>query len=191
MQLSKSPLVEMVSLRPCFLRSVHLERDFHGKDAADSYIVTRSTRSALSLLSRGVADPSYRAQCVSGPYGSGKSALALFFAKLMEKEQHNGLRARARQSLGTTGEQLLPGDGEGYITILATGVREGLSACLVRSLKRSLEMSGREVLLETLLRDHAGAVDNPNPDTRQVVALFEGLAQLCSCLLYTSPSPRD
>ena len=80
MNASRTPLAEMVSLRPRFLRSVNLERDFHSRDAADGYLVTRGTLAALSLLSRGVNDPSYRAQCISGPYGSGKSALALFFA---------------------------------------------------------------------------------------------------------------
>ena len=180
MRRSSPSLTDMVTLRPRFLRSVHLERDFHRKDAADGYLVTRGTRSAFSLLTRGIGDPSYRAQCISGPYGSGKSALALFFARLMEKEQHNGLRPTARQSLGPIGEQLLPADGEGYVTILATGTRESISACLARSLKRSLEMSGRQRLLNALSRKHSGALNDPKPSTRQVVALFEDLARLSS-----------
>lgn len=178
MNRSEAPLIEMISLRPRFLRSVNLERDFHSKDAADGYLVTRGTLAALSLLSRGVNDPSYRAQCISGPYGSGKSALALFFAKLLEKEQSNGLRAKARRNLGLIADQLLPPDGEGYVTVLATGVRENLSACLVRSLKRSLEVSGRGALLESLLREHETVLDAPEPNGRQVVALFEDLARL-------------
>lgn len=178
MRASKTSLIEVLSLRPRFLRSVNLERDFYTKDASDGYLVTRSTRAAFSLLSRGVADPSYRAQCISGPYGSGKSALALFFAKLLEKEQSNGLRPKARQELGAIADHLLPSDGDGYVTILATGTRENLSACLLGSLKRSLEMAGRGALLEALQRGHGAVLANPNPSTRQIVALFEDLARL-------------
>jgi energy-coupling factor transporter ATP-binding protein EcfA2 len=177
MNACRTPLAEMISLRPRFLRSVNLERDFHSRDAADGYLVTRGTLAALSLLSRGVNDPSYRAQCISGPYGSGKSALALFFAKLLEKEQSNGLRTKGRQDLGPIADSLLPSDGEGYVTVLATGGRENLSACLVRSLKRSLEMSGREALLEALSRQHEAVLVASDPSTRQVVALFEDLAK--------------
>jgi len=178
MQANRTALIDMISPRPRFLRSVHLERDFHGKDAADGYLVTRGTLSALSLLDRGTSDPSYRAQCISGPYGSGKSALALYFAKLLEKEQSNGLRPKARKNLGAIGAQLLPADGEGYVTVLATGTREGLSACLVRNVRRSLEVSGRASLLDAVLNRHPGVVDNPKPSTRQVVVLFEDLAKL-------------
>jgi len=178
MQTSKTPMIEMITPRPRFLRSVHLERDFHGKDTADGYLVTRGTLSALSLLNRGTSDPSYRAQCISGPYGSGKSALALYFAKLLEKEQSNGLRPKARRNLGAIGAQLLPADGEGYVTVLATGTREDLSACLVRNLRRSLEVSGRIDLLDAILSKHNDVVDNPKPNTRQVVAIFEDLAGL-------------
>lgn len=178
MIVNEIPVAELISLRPRFLKSVHLERDFHGKDTADGYLLTRGSITALSLLSRGVADPSYRAQCISGPYGSGKSALALYFAKLLDKEQHNGLRERARRSLGAVADALLPADGDGYVTVLATGVREGLSTSLVRNLKRSLETSGRAHLLRALSDKHAHALGNPVPGTRQVIALFEDLAEL-------------
>ena len=73
----RSNMNELISLNPRFLRSVHLERDFYAKDAVNGYLVTRGSLTALSLLARGASDPSYRAQSISGPYGSGKSALAM------------------------------------------------------------------------------------------------------------------
>jgi len=94
MAINDTVVSEFTSLSPQFLRSVHLERDFHAKDAADGYLITRSSRIALSLLARGVADPSYRAQLISGPYGAGKSALAMYFARLLDKDKacYNGFR---------------------------------------------------------------------------------------------------
>ena len=154
MPVGKSNMAELVSLNPRFLRSVHLERDFYAKDAIDGYLVTRGSLAALSLLARGASDPSYRAQCITGPYGSGKSALAMYFARLLDKASNNVNREEARQYLSDIGEQLLPPSNQGYIPILATGARENLCTCLVENLKRSLQKSGRNGLLRRLLHQH-------------------------------------
>ena len=174
----KSSMAGLISLNPRFLRSVHLERDFYAKDAIDGYLVTRGSLAALSLLARGASDPSYRAQSMSGPYGSGKSALAMYFARLLDKTSTNAAREEARQYLGEIGEQLLPPSNQGYIPILATGMRENLCACLIESLKRALQRSGRNGLLQSLLRKHRPVVTGTRTDTRALVELFEDLARL-------------
>lgn len=178
MAVGKSSMVGLISLNPRFLRSVHLERDFYAKDAIDGYLVTRGSLAALSLLARGASDPSYRAQSISGPYGSGKSALAMYFARLLDKTSTNVAREEARQYLGEIGEQLLPPSNQGYIPILATGARENLCTCLIENLKRSLQKSGRNDLLQRLLRKHKPVVTGARTDTRALVVLFEDLARL-------------
>lgn len=178
MTAAKVAMSEMVTLNPRFLRSVHLERDFYAADAASSYLVTRGSLSVLSLLARGTSDPSYRAQCISGPYGSGKSALALYFARLLDKTQNNGFKAKAREDIGGVADQLLPPQGEGYVTILATGTRENIAVSLMRNLKRSLELSGRQTLLHALLAKHRKEIQSTNPDTKAVVRVFEDLARI-------------
>jgi hypothetical protein len=142
--------------------------------------MTRGSLSALSLLARGTADPSYRAQSISGPYGAGKSALAMYFARLLDKDRAslNGFRNRSRRYLGEIGAELLPPDEKGYIPILATGARESLSTCLLNSLTRSLQKSGREDLLRKLLNQSKPKMLNDTHSTRQVVGLFESLARL-------------
>jgi len=171
------PLSDIISVRPRFVRSVHLERDFYASDAGDGYIVTRGSRSALSLLARGVDEPAYRAQCLSGPYGSGKSALALYFARLMDGTSNGGLRQEARHSLGDTAGRLIPWDSSGYVTVLATGTRESIGACLIRGLEKSLQNSGRAQVLQKLRAKHRLAFAGREVVTRQVVALFEDLAE--------------
>lgn len=178
MAVGKSSMAELISLNPRFLRSVHLERDFYAKDAIDGYLVTRGSRAALSLLARGTSDPSYRAQSISGPYGSGKSALAMYFARLLDKTSTNAAREEARQYLGEINEQLLPPSNQGYIPILATGARENLCSCLTKNLKRSLQRSGRNGLLQRLIRKHRPVVTGTRTDTRALVELFEDLARL-------------
>ena len=101
---------ELISIRPQFLRSIHLERDFYTKDAVDGYLVTRGSLSALSLLARGITDPAYRAQSISGPYGAGKSAMAMYFARLVDKDKasYNGFRKRQYDHLGSIGFCCIP-----------------------------------------------------------------------------------
>ena len=178
MAVGKSGLAGLISINPRFLRSVHLERDFYAKDAIDGYLVTRGSLAALSLLARGASDPSYRAQSISGPYGSGKSALAMYFARLLDQTSTNAAREEARQYLGEIGQQLLPPPNQGYIPILATGTRENLCTCLIENLKRSLQKSGRNGLLKRLLRKHKLATTDSSTDTRALVELFEDLAKL-------------
>ncbi len=178
MAVGKSNMAELISLNPRFLRSVHLERDFYAKDAIDGYLVTRGSLAALSLLARGASDPSYRAQSISGPYGSGKSALAMYFARLLDKTSTKTAREEARQYLGEIDKQLLPPSNQGYIPILATGARENLCSCLIKNLKRSLQRSGRNGLFQRLIRKHRPVVTGTRTDTRALVELFEDLARL-------------
>lgn len=178
MAVGKSSMAELISLNPRFLRSVHLERDFHSKDAIDGYLITRGSLAAFSLLARGISDPSYRAQSISGPYGSGKSALAMYFAKILDKTIGSAAREQARQHLGEIDEQFFPLSDQGYIPILATGARESLCSCLTKNLKRSLQRSGRNSLFQKLIRRHRSVVTGTRTDTRALVGLFEDLARI-------------
>lgn len=173
---SKILMTELVSMSPQFLRSVHLERDFYAKDT-DGYLVTRGSLSALSMLARGSTNPSYRAQSISGPYGVGKSALAMYFSRLLDKDMAsmNGFRERARTCLAEVGERLIPADRQGYFTVLATGVRESLSSCLMRSLERSLQKSGKRNIQRRLFKRN---LPTEGYSPRQVVEMFEDLARL-------------
>lgn len=178
MATSSRTLEELIKINPRFLRSVHLERDFYAKDAVDGYLVTRTSIEAISLLARGVLDSAYRAQSISGPYGSGKSALAMYFARLLDKTCPETIRQEARYYLGEAGDKLLPPFQHGYIPILATGTRESLSNCLVTSLVESLKKSGRTDLLQKLSKDHKNLLARSDGSTSDVVALYEDVSKL-------------
>ena len=67
-----------------FRRSVHLERDFYTENALDGYVVTVKARETLTrLITARENGATSRAWSLTGPYGSGKSAFALFAAKLL------------------------------------------------------------------------------------------------------------
>src|SRR5439155_18463306 len=90
-----STLDKLVVVSPRFARSVSLVRDANRADALDGYILTPTGRDVLRRLSDALrGDASTRAWSITGPYGSGKSALALLAARLLSGEQRLRLRAR-------------------------------------------------------------------------------------------------
>lgn len=178
MAVDRVPISSIISVVPNFLRSVNLERDFYATDAVGSYITTRASQSALSLLARGKSDPSYRAQCISGPYGSGKSALALFLARLLDIDRGRTMRAAAREDLGEVLDGLLPDEHEGYVTILVSGSRQDLCSALLSGIGRSLRASGKQEILSRLEELHGTPIDMARPDAGLLARVFEDLARL-------------
>ncbi len=80
--MSDSPTLDkLVVVSPRFARSVSLVRDAHRADALDGYILTPTGRAVLRRLTDALhGETTVRAWSITGPYGSGKSALALFAA---------------------------------------------------------------------------------------------------------------
>ena len=80
------PLSDLYKVRGRFHRSVHLERDFYNKkeNVLDGYILTVTAREMLSrVISTLENGATSKAWSITGPYGSGKSAFALYAAKLL------------------------------------------------------------------------------------------------------------
>lgn len=176
MKVSTFDLSQIISINPHYRRSVHLERDFYSKDELNWFLNSKGISTALSLLARGVSDPTYRAQCITGPYGSGKSALALYFSKLMDRNSRSSMRSKAAHKWVDVEYIVTPTRSNGYLTILGTGRRENISACLLRSLKKSLEQSHRSDLLNKLADSDIdlNAIGN---DSSKLLTVFEKLAK--------------
>src|SRR5215469_7448025 len=82
-------LSEVITIAPRYTRSVNIERDFEDACAVEGYVLTSVGIDFLSRLRRAIAGvPSPRAWSMTGPYGSGKSAFALFVTNLL-----SGIRA--------------------------------------------------------------------------------------------------
>src|ERR1041384_2198025 len=91
-------LDKLILVSPRFARSVSLVRDAHRADALDGYILTPTGRDVLRRLSDALrGDSPTRAWSLTGPYGSGKSALALFAAQLLSG--NDNVRQPARKFL--------------------------------------------------------------------------------------------
>lgn len=87
-----------VRIRAEFQRSIRLDADFDRADALGGYIVQPSARSALQAVAKHVNDSAQRAFTWTGPYGGGKSSLALALALLAGGNPAG--RKLAREALG-------------------------------------------------------------------------------------------
>jgi hypothetical protein len=87
-------LASQVRVKAKFQRSVRLDTDFDQADALDGYILQASARHALEVVARHVAETQQRAFTWTGPYGGGKSSLALALAVLAGREAAGRRKAR-------------------------------------------------------------------------------------------------
>lgn len=91
-------LSSIVDLRQQFLRSVRIDADFGRSDALEGFVFQPSARLALETLARHLNETQQRAFTWTGPYGSGKSSLALALCSLVSPEKR--IRDRAKAVLG-------------------------------------------------------------------------------------------
>ena len=130
-------LVNLVEVGRRFQRSVNLDRDTGSPDALSGYVVTPAIRRALSQITDGLGDAAGdRAWSLVGPYGSGKSAFAVFLADLLSPNGSAGTAA-ARSLLHGSGEIDLPR--QPLYPAVLTAERAPLDTLLLKSLGSTLE----------------------------------------------------
>ena len=77
-------LRDLITVAPRYARSINLERDSRSATALDGYIVTATAQRTLGRITAALGNElSQRAWTITGSYGSGKSAFALFLANLL------------------------------------------------------------------------------------------------------------
>ena len=139
------PLSELFHVTSRFHRSVHLERDFYTKNALDGYVLTVTARETLRRVITALENElTSKAWSLTGPYGSGKSAFALFTAKLLGNSESLTTRAalnlleREDESLWGQFIALEPHRGSGFCPVLISGERSPITLALLRGLDRGL-----------------------------------------------------
>ena len=90
-------LSEVVTISRQFLRSVRVDADFGREDALLGYVCQGAARTLLESMARQIIDTKQRAFTWTGPYGGGKSSLALMLCTLVGSNAK--LRVRAREIL--------------------------------------------------------------------------------------------
>ena len=184
--MDNTPLSKLFQIKGRFKRSVHLERDFYTENALDGYILTVTAR---EMLSRVIAtlenETTSKVWSLTGPYGSGKSAFALFIAKLLGdpnipatrqalKILKDGDTALHKQFM----DAKLNGNWSlsGFCPVLISGERAPLPIALLRGLEQGLKTSeflsvgSLQRKIRKLLRT---AANGTPPQASEITALFE------------------
>lgn len=133
-----------------FARSANVERDLETW-ALTGYHPTGRAIDIVVRLARAMIDPSGgRALSITGPYGSGKSSLALFVDALM-RSSNDPLNKSAMDLLAGVapeaadrlrrGRNCLGADDNGLIRAITTADHESISATLLRAIARGIRSS--------------------------------------------------
>ncbi|RKU07521.1 hypothetical protein C6502_17240 [Candidatus Poribacteria bacterium] len=187
------PLSELFHITSRFHRSVHLERDFYGKNALEGYVLTVTARETLQRLIAALEDESTsKVWSLTGPYGSGKSAFALFAAKLLGDSESPTTQAAMKllkhgdESLWDRFIGLNLYGRRGFCPVLISGERSPIALALLRGLERGLIAFGDSLVrsgatqytsLRPLLLDiqkRLDAAENGRlPHASEITGLFE------------------
>ena len=179
-------LSDLFQIKGRFQRSIHLERDFYTENALDGYILTVTARETLMRVVATLENErTSRAWALTGPYGSGKSAFALFTAKLLGTSdapttQH--ALELLKHSDVTLYKRFLSINGNrekasvGFCPVLISGERVPISRSLLQELEHGLKtfgISSRSSLrknIQELLKTEANA---NLPQATEITKLFE------------------
>lgn len=190
---------ELIEPKARFTRSANVERDA-GRADLDGFLPTGRALDVVARLTRSILDPyATRAFSITGPYGTGKSSLAVFIDALL-----GDVAAPAFTSALATLELVdvdLAGqlqtarrkfDSKAFLPAIVTATREPVAHSVVRALDvgaRRLPVSRRNAALKDLRRrttEVVGTLGDPNRDiitNRLVLDLLESAAALSPVLL--------
>ena len=146
-RLSKSKLLnETVFVSRQFLRSVNLEADLGRTDALQGYVYQETAKSLLVNMAHHIAKTRQRAFTWTGPYGGGKSSLALVLGSLVSPIK--SLREEAKKILGIRTKfdnfEAWSCSKEGWLIIPVVGTRKSIIESLSIALNKALGKSSKK-----------------------------------------------
>ena len=181
------PLSDIFQVKGRFHRSVHLERDFYtNENLLEGYVVTATAREVLGRVVSALENgESSKAWSLTGPYGSGKSAFALFAANLLGNSEQALTLLEQGDTLLYKRFTNINGNGRlsssGFCPILISGERAPVSLALLRGLQQGLisfnGISQKNSLfpkIKTLLKI---AEEGTLPDSSEITKIFESAIQ--------------
>lgn len=149
-------LSDFVHVSRHYQRSIRIDIDLGRPDALDGYICHGTATAVLSSMTKQLLESNQRAFTWTGPFGGGKSSLAVAFASALGSDKH--LRAKARDILKLEDipsfDQALPCR-KGWLTVPIVGKRASVVSELAKGLRRAqgLGHDGRKTNPTTLIGD--------------------------------------
>ncbi|MEI6414963.1 MAG: hypothetical protein WCP34_11990, partial [Pseudomonadota bacterium] len=171
-----SGLDQQIRIKSTYTRSINLARDSDTLELVSAYLPTSRALQALAQVAEGLDERACgRALALIGPYGSGKSAFALFLGALVLPEQ-NAARQIATKilhdadpSLAGRLSRFLEGR-RGFLRVQVNGIPDSLVRQLLLALAAAVKksrFSGADVLAQDIR-----VAARPGTPMDQVLALF-------------------
>src|SRR5262245_25714841 len=159
-----------------FQRAIRIDSDLRDPQALEGFVCPQSSAEILLAMGRHVAETKQAAFTWTGPYGSGKSSLAIAFSALLGGETKK--RAKAAQIIGRqTANQLwklLPPKRQGWRVVPVVGRRESPATVIGDALVASglASRPRRNGWTEHSLLDELKKIAAENPSSRGGLIIF-------------------
>jgi hypothetical protein len=162
-----STLADKVRVNRRFQRSIRVDTDIDEPSALEGFVCPSSTTQALLSMARQIVETGQGAFTWTGPYGSGKSSLAVALAALLGADAR--ARARARAAIGPQAASellsLLRATRKGWTTLPVVGSRTDAALAISAALdgprrgRKRMSITGTEVIekLKTAAAETSGA----------------------------------
>lgn len=157
-------LAAQVRVRRRYQRSIRIDSDLNEASALEGFVCPASTAHSLLNMARQVAETAQGAFTWTGPYGGGKSSLAVALAALLGPEGRKRVQARAAIGERTANEllSLLKTGRRGWTTLPVVGSRSDPVEAIAQVLSdhKRIRQGGAEKLVDhikTVARDAPGS----------------------------------
>lgn len=171
-------------------RSVNVERDAAQGGSAGRYLVTPTAVRAVDAILTELSAGRGGAWTITGPFGTGKSAFALFLSELLHASDASA-RKRAASALAsseagaTRSEEWAGSATPRYLPALCAGAREPLAVGLVRSLAAAVLGSRHKLptkIASRLGRAERAAAKGSSLQSHELISLVDDVAaSIASC----------
>lgn len=147
-----------------YRRSVRIDADVGRIDALEGYVLTDTAREALSVMSRQITGSNQRAFTWTGPYGGGKSSLAVVLASALSGDK--ALRTEADKLLGDRiplFPQAFHVSDKGWLVLPVVGKRGSVSTETAKAIDKALG-SSKPSDPENVVNDLVALAESENYD---------------------------
>jgi hypothetical protein len=138
MSTQEKTLSSVIEISRKFLRSIQIDDDFGREDALSGYVCQGTARSLLESMAQQLIETKQRAFTWTGPYGGGKSSLALMLCSLVGQNQQ--LRDRAKTILSLPADSLIykafDSKGTGWTVLPVVGKRSSVCDQIIAALEK-------------------------------------------------------
>lgn len=141
---------QFVDIAPYYQKSVRLTDDLENTDALGGYVCLETAKKLLFTMSQQILNTNQRAFTWTGPFGSGKSSLALALANLLVKEKL--CDNIAELSLVDGFQDAFPKDRKGWLVVPVVGSRSSSVSVISQAVEAHTgePISSQEALFSTL-----------------------------------------